>query len=165
MNNYAELRAEVVARFAGHDYDPRGPIVFAWHVHHDRLLEPLVEPIDNRLDWIFRIKRACEIETRLQWLRLVVGPLPKAVVAAGEEYAAAWEECGAAWEKLVAAGKKCVTWEKYDAAEEKYDAAGEKYDAVVAAHRDEIEALHAVECPGCPWDGKRLVLPAEAEPE
>jgi len=47
MPSYSDLRAKCLARFEGHDYDPDGPLVFAWHVHHDKWIEPLTEPIIN----------------------------------------------------------------------------------------------------------------------
>ena len=72
--------------------------------------------------------------------------------AAREKYNAAWEKCGAAQETYNAAR------EKYNAAREKYNAAWEKCGAVLAEHADEINALHAAECPNCPWDAKQKTI-------
>ena len=50
-----------------------------WCVHHAVRLEPLTEPIENRVAYIRSSKAAHEVETRLRALRPVVGPLPPAV--------------------------------------------------------------------------------------
>ncbi len=46
-------------------------------------------------------------------------------------------------------------WAAYDKARAAYDKAREN-------HREELEALHAKECPNCPWDGK-TIFPEENE--
>ena len=71
-----------------------------WHIHHDILLEPLVERIENRIKYIKENKPQNEIETRLKLLKPVRGKIPdKAVVAwkdlnrAYEDYDKAWRVC------------------------------------------------------------------------
>ena len=102
---------------------------FYWHLHHDVLVEPALEPIKNRIAHIKRYKPKEERPSRLRLLRAVRGRLPKEVRAVGEAYDKAW----------VASGK---TWAAYDKA--------------LSQHKDEIEALHAKECPDCPWDGQTI---------
>ena len=68
----------------------------AWHVHHDRLLEPLTEPIGNRIAYIKANKSKHEVETRLRLLKPVKGRLPWEVVKAWEAYGKAWEAYGKA---------------------------------------------------------------------
>src|SRR3990167_3482925 len=114
----------------------------AWHVHHDRLLEPLTEPIGNRIAYIKANKSKHEVETRLRLLKPVKGRLP-------------WE-VGKAWE---AYGK---AWEAYGKAGEAYGKAWEAYGKAVLDHKDEIEALHREECPNCPWDGE-TIFPEKVE--
>ena len=62
---------------------------FAWHIHHQILLEPLLEPIESRIAYIKANKPANEVPTRLKLLRPVKGPLPPGLVKAGEAYAKA----------------------------------------------------------------------------
>ena len=48
-----------------------------WHVHHERLWEPLMEPIRNRIRYIKKEKLKHEIELRLKLLKPVLGDFPK----------------------------------------------------------------------------------------
>ena len=142
-------------------------VTFCWHVHHNILLEPLTEPLKNRIAYIKDNKPEDEIATRLRLLKPVVGGLPTAVAEAGKAYDAAWEayddEAGeaydAAWEAYIEAR------EAYDAAREAYIEAGEAYieaqKAYIEAlkiHEAEILALHAIECPNCPWDKEQHTI-------
>jgi len=159
MPDYSELRARVLARFEGCDYDPNGPTVFAWHVHHDRPCEPLTEPIANRVDYITAEKEQREIPTRLEWLRPVRGDLPGDVKEAGDKYRKARD-------KYLEAGDKCrEAWDKYQEAAGKYQEAGDKcrkardkYQEAAYKCKTDIEALYAIECPGGPWDGEKMVF-------
>ena len=109
---------------------------FYWHIHHDVLAEPLLDPIGKRIAFIKRHKPKSEHELRLRLLKPVQGALPKTVVKAR----AACLKAGAAYDKARAA----------------YDKAWAAYDKARAAYLPEIEALHAKECPNCPWDGKTI---------
>ena len=166
MNDYAELRARVLARFEGSDYDPEGPLVFAWLVHHKQLVEVLDEPIVNRVDYILAHKPSREIETRLEWLRPVKSQLP--------EYIEAWKECYEAWKAYNEARKTykearkvyyklrkvwCKARIVYKEASEAFDKAWKARGEAWKACNEEITAIHASECPGCPWDGTSLVFP------
>jgi hypothetical protein len=46
-----------------------------WHVHHEILAEPLIEPLENRIDYIKSSKNSKKV--RLKWLTSVKGPLPQ----------------------------------------------------------------------------------------
>lgn len=124
---------------------------FCWHIHHDVLVEPTLEPIKNRIAYIKAHKPKEEQPTRLRLLRAVRGRLPKELRAAGAAYdkaRAAAYKARAAYAKARAA---CVL--------ARWAACGEAraaYDKVLSTHRDEIEALHAKECPDCPWDGQTI---------
>ena len=61
-------------------------VIFAWHVHHDVLVEPLTEPIKNRIKYIKEFKPENEIKLRLRLLKVVKGELPKELVEAGKQY-------------------------------------------------------------------------------
>ena len=104
---------------------------YYWHVHHTVLCEPLTEPIENRIAYIKASKREAEIETRLRLMAPVRGKLPAAYAKARAAYAKA----GAAYDKVRAA-----------------------YDKARAAALPEIEALHALECPNCPWDAAQQTI-------
>jgi tetratricopeptide (TPR) repeat protein len=171
---------------------------FAWHVHHNILVEPLIEPIEVRVAYIREYKPHEEVELRLKLLKVVQGELPAAYVRAWEAYdrareayIEAREACDRAWEAYVKAraaydrvSEACVkareaydrvseaydrAWEAcvkaseaYIKAWEAYDRAWEAYDRAREACQPEIEALHALECPGCPWDG-RTIFPQRHE--
>ena len=102
---------------------------FAWHIHDDKLVEVLTEPIEARQEYIRLKKPQDEIETRLRLLKPVVGELPAAVIDAG---LAVTKERG---------------WDSY--------AWMDMYNAL-RTHASEINTLHAQECPDCPWDGKTI---------
>lgn len=149
MNDYAELKAAVLARFEGYDYDPAGPPVFVWHVHHDRLVEQLSDLIEIRIDWIVNTKDAHEIPIRLDRLRRVVGQLPESVRLALAEGNRLWAEGN----RLQAEG------DRLRAKGNRLRAEGDRLWAEVSADPVVI-ALHISECPGCSWDGKTLVFGA-----
>jgi hypothetical protein len=51
--------------------NPLPPVEYYWHVHHERLVEALTEPIENRIAYIKSNKPQTEIETRLKLLHKV----------------------------------------------------------------------------------------------
>jgi len=59
---------------------------FYWHIHHDVLLEPLTEPLKNRIKFIKENKPKDEIELRLKLLKPVRGKLPDEIIKAGRAY-------------------------------------------------------------------------------
>ena len=69
----------------------------------------------------------------------------------------AWAACDKAWaacDKARAAYDKA--WAAYDKAGAAYDKAWAACNAVLQKYADELEALHAAQCPDCPWDGKTI---------
>jgi len=60
---------------------------YAWHVHHDALLELLTEPLEVRAAYIRDYKPSNEHGLRLRLLHPVIGPLSAPVVAALAESA------------------------------------------------------------------------------
>ena len=115
---------------------------YYWHVHHDVLIE-YSDNISERMEYIKKNKPPEEINIRLKLLKKVKGVLPK---ACQDAYKARWE-ADKAWQE---ADKAC--WEAYKACQEAYKACQEAYKA----WQDEIEALHKLECPNCPWDGTTI---------
>jgi len=67
-----------------------------WCIHHESHLEPLTEPIENRVKFIRENKPENEIETRLLNMAPVLHPdrIPERVKAAWAEYNKALAECG-----------------------------------------------------------------------
>ena len=109
---------------------------FYWHIHHDVLLEPLTEPITNRIKFIKENKPKSEIPLRLKLLKPVKGKLP-------EELVKVREACDKAWEA-------------YDKAREAYDKARKAYEKALLKYKKEINKLHEIECPDCPWNGETI---------
>ena len=101
---------------------------WAWHVHHGILLEWCYDE-QGRRDFIDNHKPPEERELRQRLFKKVQGELPEAYVKARE----ADDKAGEAYVKA---------WEAYDKAWE--------------ACKEEILALHAKECPNCPWDGETI---------
>ena len=114
-----------------------------WHLHHMVLAEPLTFPLAERLAYIRESKPKGERATRLGCIDIVRGELPPALV----EARAALRKAYAAWAKAYAA------LDEARAALDEADAARIKADA---AALPALEALHTVEHPGCPWDGKTI---------
>lgn len=143
---------------------------WAWHVHHDIIVEPLTEPIEVRQQYIRDTKPTGEVETRLRLLRRVKGQLPEVYIQAGEVYVHVGKVFDQAKEVCDQAEEACVqegdTYNQardvYVQAEEVYDHAGEVCDQVGAAYEQEINELHRLECPNCPWDG-RTIFPQQAQ--
>ena len=142
---------------------------FAWHVHHELLVEPLTEPIENRIAFIKTNKPKREQATRLRLLRIVKGEMPAAHVAAWVKANAAWVKAAAARDKAVAAWDKAyAAWDKAAAARDKAVAARDKavaawdrafaaWDKAAADNLPAIETLHRAECePDCPWNGRTI---------
>ena len=109
-------------------------VIFAWHVHHNVLIELLTEPIENRIKYIKKFKPKNDnglIELRLKLLKVVKGELPKEFVEARQKYDEdeAWQKCVETWQEYVEVYKK---------------------------DEPQILALHEKECPNCPWNGKAI---------
>ena len=135
---------------------------FYWHIHHERLLEPLTEPIENRIAYIKARKPAEEQETRLRLMRPVRGKLPatltKAAVAFGEArvtYDKAWVAFSRDFipAAAVAYSKARMAYSIAKAALARAQVAFEMTETI---YQPELEALHLLECPDCPWDGATI---------
>lgn len=148
--------------------------IWAWHVHHDTLVEPLRRPIQERRAYIRLSKPAEEIKIRLRLLKLVRGPVPLPLLEAWAAYRKAWAAYRkAGYEKADAAYHKAALekpWRAYENAAMACDKASVAYEKAWAAYykaltayykagaacQEDIERLHAEECPNCPWDGKTI---------
>ena len=115
-------------------------VQYVWHFHHSVLVEALTEPIEARIADIKWNKPIDEQALRLRLLHLVKGQLPTAFVDASLAY----HEARATY---YGAGAT------YYGAEVALGKARANYYRVQVACSTEINALHAVECPGCPWNG------------
>ncbi len=87
---------------------------FAWHCHHDVLMEYVVD-YDERAKYIQENKPKNELELRLRLFQMVTGPLSPAL-----------------------------------------DTARAALDTAIRDNMPALLALHAQECPNCPWDGKTI---------
>ena len=128
-----------------------------WHVHHNRLCEPLTAPIEERIAYIKVHKPIEEQAVRLRLLKPVVGEIPAALDKAWSTYYEVWERqqaiisTGATWNHLDEA-----TWNSVDEAWDSVDEAWDSFNEVQGAHQAALEALHKQECPGCPWNGMAI---------
>ncbi|MCC6311340.1 MAG: hypothetical protein IT345_10540 [Trueperaceae bacterium] len=112
-------------------------------MHHEQLAEPLTEPLANRLDYIRSYKPSYEQDTRLLLITPVKGELPEPLIKARAAYAKA----GAAYVKA---------WAAYVKAGAALDKARAAYVKAGAASTSDLEALHAIEHPDCPWNGRTI---------
>jgi len=141
-----------------------------WHIHHDMLVEPLTEPFATRVAYIKAEKPVSEIDTRLRLMKPVWGKLPELDKAraeldrasaelVGEAYAELVDKAYAEWAKARAESVKAdaeldkarAEWAKADAESVKADAEWDK-----ACRLSSVLALHAEECPNCPWNGETI---------
>jgi tetratricopeptide (TPR) repeat protein len=156
---------------------------FVWHIHHEVLLEPLREPIENRIAHIEANKPTDEVRTRLRLMKPVREKLPLKVVEAWKAYNEARKSYNEArksynearkayneaWKAYVEAKKAYnearkahnEAWEAYVEAGKAYVEAGKAYVEagkayVEAGKAPEVLALHAKECPNCPWNGETI---------
>src|SRR3989304_3488254 len=141
-----------------------------WHIHHEVLLE-WSDDIQERIDFIQAEKPKHEVEIRLRLLKPVQGALPPKLVKAGDArdkaydanakardaYVKARAAFGKDWDAFV---KASVAYAKAGDAFVKAKAAFVKAKAAYNKAYDEclpqIEALHALECPDCPWNGTTI---------
>ena len=148
-----------------------------WHIHHEVLLE-WSDDIQERIDFIQAEKPKHEVEIRLRLLKPVQGALPPKLVKAGDArdkakaaYDKAWDAFGKDWDAYVKAraafGKD---WDAFVKASVAYAKAGDAFVKAKAAFvkakaaynkaydecLPQIEALHALECPDCPWNGTTI---------
>src|SRR3989337_2916667 len=113
-----------------------------WHIHHEVLLE-WSDDIQERIDFIQAEKPKHEVEIRLRLLKPVQGALPPKLVKAGD-----------ARDKAYDANAKAR--DAYDKARDAYVKAKAAYNKAYDECLPQIEALHALECPDCPWNGTTI---------
>jgi len=144
---------------------------YYWHVHHEQLWEWCYD-YDERVAYIRAEKPAGEVELRLrlmQPVRAVPERMQRAYAewerayaewerayAERERAAAEWERAAAEWERAYAQWKRAAAeWERAAAEWERAAAEGERayaqWKRAYAECAPEMEALHALECPDCPW--------------
>ena len=114
--------------------------IFFWHIHHNVLLEPLTEPLKNRIAFIKIVKPKDEIELRLKLLKKIKGKLPKEIIEA-------WQKC-------------CIeAWngQKYFEAWQKHKEAWQKYDKTIEKYLPQLKVLHQKEC-GCDYDFEKNTI-------
>ena len=122
---------------------------YAWHIHENIIVERLREPIEMRQEYIRAHKSRWEQALRLRLLHPVQGTLPEPVVEAAETLNLAWKVFSKAAEVFNPRPTYLQAWKAYDQAEGAYSLTLKEY-------KTEIEALHAIECPNCPWDGTTI---------
>ena len=109
---------------------------FAFHVHHDVLME-LCTNYKERVEYIKEHKPRGEQEIRLRLFQLISpARLPRPLTKALEAYDKALEAC--------------------DKTREACDKAWEAYAKAWEAYKPQINELHKELCPDCPWDGKTI---------
>ena len=125
---------------------------WCWHGHHQNTspLELLSGTIEERRKVILATKPVEEQKLRLRLLQPVRGELPAALIRA----LATRNEAGAIYDEAAAIRNEAFT--TYDKARVIYDKALTTFDQVINACLPEILALHATECPDCPWDGESI---------
>ena len=104
-------------------------LIWVWHGHHDAIVSLL--DIEYRREHIRTDKPAAEQELRLRLMQPVKGQLPEEFIHIGEA--------------LIAAAPRDNNLDYYNTTVAYYQELDNK--------KGEIEALHAIECPDCPWNG------------
>ncbi|OGN03317.1 MAG: hypothetical protein A2655_00615 [Candidatus Yanofskybacteria bacterium RIFCSPHIGHO2_01_FULL_43_42] len=122
---------------------------FFWHVHHTIFLEWCYD-YEERAQYIRTNKPQNEQEIRLRLFKPVQGRLPEAVVKARQVY----DEARPAFDKAYQAYNEA--YQVYGKANQAYIEAYQAYDKALIDNTAKIEALHANECPNCPWNGHTI---------
>jgi len=124
------------------------------HCHHDLLLEPLTEPLENRIAYIKKEKPEDERILRLRLLKVLspkeLNLLPKkAYIKAWKAYDKAWEACGKAWEAYIKARKA-------------YDKAWKAFRQTLRTPA--VKKWHKEVCvKDCPWDFEQQTIFPKSE--
>ena len=142
----AQAKGEAMSREAG----------LYWHVYHERLFEWCWD-VEERWKHIKDLKPPEEVETRLRLMQPVKGTL------GGEEAFSEYKKALAEHSKVVAEYDEvdAKAGAEYEKAHAEYTKAFVEYtkawDAWISTIRPgDAEALHAIECPNCPWNGKTI---------
>lgn len=124
-------------------YWPSIDYILYWHYSANMLYEyDSSTGIDDHIRGIKAVKPEHEQETRLRLMRRIKNP-PARLVEALAELSAAYDQ------SLVACEREQAVIDAHDRVEVAYYQARESCKA-------EMEALHKIECPNCPWDGKTI---------
>src|SRR3989304_5288508 len=123
---------------------------WAWCLHHELRLEPLIEPYQARIAYILEHKPTHEQVTRLNNFRPVLSKLPAKIIKALEACDKALEAYDKAWEAHVEAWEAYYkAWEAYKKAREvRYKAreafykALDAYKEAILANTTKLQALH-----------------------
>jgi hypothetical protein len=115
--------------------------VICWLLHHQTLIEVTTEPMAGRIRFVKESKSSEEIPIRLKWMRPVWGKLPVSVVDAGRRLVAVQKSLDKNWTPRASNSLR---------------AASMAWSRAVKRCQKSIEKLHALECPGCPWNGETL---------
>jgi len=116
---------------------------FYWHIQDDILLEPLVEPLKHRIEFIQTYAPENEIKLRLKLIKPVIGNLPKELVKVGQEKCQQWQKVKKVeW-------KHCVRINTEE--EQDYDRAEQRYNTILRKYLPQLKILHEKEC-GCGYD-------------
>jgi len=130
---------------------------FFWHVHHEKLME-WCHSYDERAEYIRTEKPLNERETRLRLFQPVKGNLPEEVTEACRAFLEAKRVYVEAGRVYVEAGQaRDEAWRAYNEASQAYYEATQDYDEALSKNMFDIEALHAEECPNCPWNGHTIL--------
>src|SRR3989304_4816608 len=109
---------------------------WAWCLHHELRLEPLIEPYQARITYILKYKPKDEQTTRLNNFRPVLSKLPAKIIKLGEAYVEAWEARDKAWEARDKAREACIE--------------------AILADTTKLKALHIKDVPQHTWNGKSI---------
>lgn len=149
--------------------EDRSPGMY-WLCHHGLIVE-WVGDYQERVDYIKTEKKKSQWLRRLKWFRRVQGKLPANLVRAAKNN---YECDNAFWLAIDRTGEALkshgILSQQYDAASEEkhrfiraHVRARSRYYALLEKHYRSIMRLFRKECPGCPWNGERLVFPGEKE--
>ena len=144
---------------------------FVWHARKIMLLE-WCRDYDKQAGRIPSYLPSHELELHLRLFQSVKGELPQGIIEARNIYDEACNICDEAREAYNKAWndeygrlgflnpKKAYkkACDVSDEASKVHSEALRTYNEVLSSHKDEIEALHAMECPNCPWGGE-IILP------
>jgi hypothetical protein len=125
-----------------------------WHPDSTTLIMFSYASVEKRAGYVRANRPQHEISTRLRLMKAVRGPLPTAVEEALDEVERAeraLEEATHEYIKRTASARDAK--ERLAKPASAARAAG---DAAVEENWSAIEALHQVECPDCPWDGRTI---------
>ena len=127
-----------------------------WHVRHKNLYGWCFSE-EGRKAYIRQHKPIEEQETRLRLMKRIIGPIPPMLIRLCKEASIAGRALDAAQKtRLKARGGSWGVQETYDKTLQTWLAVQEKLRSVQEICQPEMERLHAVECPDCPWNGETI---------